>query len=34
LPPHTTFATTSIRWLNATAVQETRQFQISTQVDF
>ena len=30
----TTFATTSSRWLNATGVQDPRQFQISTQFDF
>ena len=31
---NTTFATTSSRWLNATGVQDPRQFQISTQFDF
>jgi hypothetical protein len=31
---NTTFATTSSRWLNATGVQDPRQFQISTQIDF
>jgi hypothetical protein len=31
---NTTFATTSSRWLNATGVQDPRQFQISTQLDF
>jgi hypothetical protein len=31
---NTTFATTASRWLNATGVQDPRQFQISTQFDF
>ena len=31
---NTTFATTNSRWLNATGVQDPRQFQISTQFDF
>jgi hypothetical protein len=31
---NTTFATTNSRWLNATGVQDPRQFQLSAQVDF
>ena len=31
---NTTFATTSSRWLNATGVQDPRQFQLSAQFDF
>jgi hypothetical protein len=31
---NTTFATTNSRWLNATGVQDPRQFQVSAQLDF
>jgi hypothetical protein len=31
---NTTFATTASKWLNATGVQDPRQFQLSAQFDF